>query len=591
MAYTTLATVSWGTGPKIPITFYYDRQRSGADMQYKIKVVVGTVTGSSYFGYPIYTTISLDGTAKVSGHTLKSASPSQWSSGITYETGWLTVSGKTTGTTALTIRLYSGSGSTRNTSYTYSLAVSPAATTPTLSASSIALGSSVTINTPRASSSFTHTLKYKFGSSTGTIATSVATYKSWTPPLSLASQIPNAASGSCTITCETYNGSTLIGTKTVNLTLTVPASVVPTISAVDIAEATSGLAEQFAAYVQNKSTLAVTITAAGVYSSKITKYETTVLGVKYTGARFTSQVLTATGSVSVAVTVTDSRGRTTTQTSTITVLEYFAPLINSMSVYRIDTSGNADDEGTRIAVTMDFEIAEVGTRNNRTFSLQYKKSGDPDTSFSVFSSGTASWTYSGTQTFTSSPELSTDYAYVIRLIITDYFGSVQQDFDVPTAFVIMDFRNTGKGMAIGKVSEQDAFEVAMQTKFTDTVDMDIPLPVESGGTGSAVRRTSFEPTSTIVTNLTYTAYYYPFLGMCFVRMYFSLNSALTAGTLRNVIAIPEGFRPGYRHALSIHTGASASAEAVVASDGLISMRSNIDLTTSNSIYITGFWFL
>lgn len=590
MAYTALATVSWGTGPKIPITFYYDRQRSGADMQYKIKVVVGTVTGSSYFGYPIYTTISLDGTAKVSGHTIKSASPSQWSSAYTYETGWLTVSGKTTGTTALRVRLYSGSGSSRDTSYNYSLAVSPAATTPTLSASSVALGSSVTINTPRASSSFTHTLKYKFGSSTGTIATSVATYRSWIPPLSLASQIPNAASGSCTITCETYNGSTLIGTKTVNLTLTVPASEVPTISEVNIAEATSGLAAQFAAYVQNKSTLAVAITAAGVYGSTITKYETSILGVKYTGASFTSQVLTATGNVSVAVTVTDSRGRTTTQTSTITVLDYFAPLINSMIVYRIDTSGNADDEGNRIAVTMDFEIAEVGTRNNRTFSLQYKKSGDPDTSFSVFSSGTASWTYSGTQTFTSSPEISPDYAYVIRLIITDYFGSVQQDFEVPTAFVIMDFHSTGKGMAIGKVSEKDALEVAMDAEFTGDVTLSNPLSVASGGIGDSKIRETLTLTSTVVNSLGYTAYRYPFLNICFVRIYFKLNADLAAATVRDVIAVPEGFRPAAIHALSGYTNAGVM-EVRISTDGLIQIKCATAISTAYDVFISGFWFL
>lgn len=589
MAYTTIATVNWGTGPKIPITFYYDYRRNGSDMQYRIKVVVGAITGSSYFGYPIYATISLDGVAKVSGYTLKNASPSQWSSAITYESAWLTVSNKTTGTTALAVRMYSGSGSSRDTTYNYSLTVSPAATTPTLSASSVALGSSVTINTPRASSSFAHTLKYKFGSSTGTIATGVATYRSWTPSLSLASQIPNAVSGSCTITCETYNGSTLIGTKTVNLTLTVPASVVPTISAVSIVEATSGLAEQFAAYVQNKSTLAVAITAAGAYSSTITKYETTIQGVKYTGASFTSQALTASGSVSVVTTVTDSRGRTTTNTETITVLTYFTPRINSMSAYRIDTSGNADDEGNRIAVTMDFEIAEVGARNNRTFTLQYRKSSDA--TFTTFSSGAASWTYSGTQTFTSSPEISTDYAYVIRLIITDYFGSAQQDFDVPTAFVVMDFRSTGKGLAIGKVSEKDAFEVAMPTEFTDAVDMDIPLPVESGGTGSAVSRTNFSLTSTVVNNLSQTALYYPYLGVAFVRTYFTLKTALTAGTLRDVFAVPAGFRPSYRHALIVYTDASASAEAVVTSAGLISMRSNADLTTATSIYITGFWFV
>ena len=92
------------------------------------------------------------------------------------------------------------------------------ASQPTLSAASTVMGSAVTINTNRASSNFTHTLTYSFGSASGTIASSVGVSTSWTIPLDLAKQIPNATSGTGTITCKTYNGSTLIGTKTVSFT-------------------------------------------------------------------------------------------------------------------------------------------------------------------------------------------------------------------------------------------------------------------------------------------------------------------------------------------------------------------------------------
>ena len=46
----------------------------------------------------------------------------------------------------------------------------PRATTPTLSASSVNMGSSITINMPRASGSFDHTLTYTFGKASGTIS-------------------------------------------------------------------------------------------------------------------------------------------------------------------------------------------------------------------------------------------------------------------------------------------------------------------------------------------------------------------------------------------------------------------------------------
>ena len=100
-----------------------------------------------------------------------------------------------------------------------------------VSAANMTMGSAGTISINRASSAFTHTLAYSFGNTSGTIITkTTATSVKWTPPLSLASQIPNAASGTCTITCTTYNGNTNIGSKTCTFSLSVPASVKPTIS-------------------------------------------------------------------------------------------------------------------------------------------------------------------------------------------------------------------------------------------------------------------------------------------------------------------------------------------------------------------------
>ena len=51
----------------------------------------------------------------------------------------------------------------------------------------------------------------------------------WLVPESLAAQIPNAASGKGTLTCETYSGSTYIGTKSVTFTASVPGSMKPTV--------------------------------------------------------------------------------------------------------------------------------------------------------------------------------------------------------------------------------------------------------------------------------------------------------------------------------------------------------------------------
>ena len=108
-------------------------------------------------------------------------------------------------------------------SFTITLPTIARVSEPTVSASSVAMGSKVTITTNRKSSSFTHTLKYSFGGTTGNIATGVGASYEWTVP-DLASKITNATSGTCTISCITYSGDNNIGTEKVTLTLKVPAA-------------------------------------------------------------------------------------------------------------------------------------------------------------------------------------------------------------------------------------------------------------------------------------------------------------------------------------------------------------------------------
>ena len=123
-----------------------------------------------------------------------------------------------------------------------------------VSASNVTMGSATTITITRASSSFTHTIKYTFGSASGTIATkTTSTSVSWTPAISLANQIPKAVSGTCTITCETYSGSTKVGSKTCTLTLSVPSSVKPTISSLGVARVDGTVPTDWGIYVQSKS--------------------------------------------------------------------------------------------------------------------------------------------------------------------------------------------------------------------------------------------------------------------------------------------------------------------------------------------------
>ncbi|MFR3266389.1 MAG: DUF859 family phage minor structural protein [Blautia massiliensis (ex Durand et al. 2017)] len=125
----------------------------------------------------------------------------------------------------------------------------------------------------------------------------------------LAGQIPKAVTGTGTITCTTYNGNTSIGSKTCTLTLTVPASVKPTITSLTAARVDGAVPSTWGIYVQTKSKATLTINgAAGSYGSTISSYSITGGGYTSTASSFTTGFLNTSGTVTFTATVTDSEG-------------------------------------------------------------------------------------------------------------------------------------------------------------------------------------------------------------------------------------------------------------------------------------------
>ena len=344
--------------------------------------------------------------------------------------------------------------------YTYAVSVTASGThtldtiprASTVSATNTNLNSASTITITRASSSFTHTLTYSFGSTTGTIVSkTTSTSVSWTPALTLANQIPNAVSGTCTITCDTYNGSTKIGSKTCTLTLTVPASVKPTMTSVTATRVDGDVPAAWAIYVQNKSKATVTINgAAGAYGSTISSYSISGGGYSSTASSFTTGLLAASGTITFTAKVTDSRGRVSdAKTVSISVVAYSAPSFSSYISQRATSAGVINDDGTYIRGLISFSYATCSSKNTITCATYYKKSSATSwtNANKSFSSGTA-FTFGG-------GAISTESSYDVKYTITDAFTTVTILDMVSTATVLMDFNAGGKGIAIGKVSEKD----------------------------------------------------------------------------------------------------------------------------------------
>ena len=336
----TIATdVKWGTGPINLFNFYYDKQRSGSTQQYKITVSCEPCTGSSYFGYPIYLEIKVNGTISAT-KTLKNASPSQWSSDLTYTTGWIDVANKVTGTTPLSIRIYSGSGSSRNTTYSYSLAIDPAPST--IKATDANIESVSTVTFTRQSSSFTHTLSYMPASQssyTTIFSKKDITSYGWTVPSSLYAIIPEDKTIEVTLRCQTYSGSTLVGTDTCTMTATAAenkCSPTVRVSAVDSNANTVALTGSNKTIIKYHSDVTVTATPTAKNSATIVS---TVLKCGSFIGNGTSYTFNDAESIDVAAKSTDSRGYSkTVYASGLTLIDYIKLTANTTAVRKEPTS-------------------------------------------------------------------------------------------------------------------------------------------------------------------------------------------------------------------------------------------------------------
>lgn len=346
---------------------------------------------------------------------------------------------------------------------------------PTLSASSVALGSAVTINTNRTSDKFTHTLTYAFNGASGTIASGVGDSATWTPALELANEMPNAISGTATITCKTYNGSTLIDTKTLDITLTVPSTndFKPAIVAISCSDPT-GYEGSYKTYVQGKSKITIQVNAIGVYGSTIVGYKIKLNGNTYTTNGVTTNVLTVVGENIITIEVTDSRGYTRTSTATFTVTEYKSPTISVLKGTRCLADGTEDESGAYIKVVINATIHSLNGGNSALLLLEYKKI--TDTTYTTGKMWTSAYDVEISDTAIIPADV--DYTYDLKLTATDEFSVVAATAQVASAFTIIDFNVSGKGVAIGKVSEREnGFEVALRSYFKDRLVFDNDMAV------------------------------------------------------------------------------------------------------------------
>ena len=325
------------------------------------------------------------------------------------------------------------------------------------------IGSAVTININRQSSSFKHTVRYAWAGKSGTIATNVDTSTTWTIPLDFANDIPNSASGTGTVFVDTYSGSTKTGTQSTTLTASVPANVKPTFTGISLSDlngAAQNLIPSGNTFIQVISNIKVAFNGAvGSYGSSITGYYAEIVGKNQSTSSNGGSlgIMNYHGTIKIRASVSDSRGRwSDTKEVSVTVLEYFAPAL-SFSIARTGSTSST------LTVTRNAKIAPLavsGSQKN-SMTLTFKVARLGTTNFQVDTGpATGSWT-SISNLVNSQANLAGNYlanqSWVVIGTLEDKFTSSSFMVNVATESVVLSYDKSGVG--VNKIREQGALDV------------------------------------------------------------------------------------------------------------------------------------
>ena len=354
-----------------------------------------------------------------------------------------------------------------------------------VSVSSGIIGSSVTININRQSSSFKHTVRYSWAGKSGTIASNVDTSTSWTIPMDFANDIPNSATGTGTIFVDTYSGSTKTGTQSTTLIASVPANIKPTFAGFSLSDlngSAQNLIPKADTFIQVISNIKVGFNGAvGSYGSSITGYYAEIVGKNQSTSSNGGSlgIMNYHGTIKIRARVSDSRGRwSDTREVSVTVLEYFAPAL-SFSIARTGSTSST------LTVTRNAKVAPLivsGSQKN-TMTLTFKVARLGTDAFTV-DNGQATGNWSSISSLVNSQaNLAGNYlanqSWVVIGILEDKFTRTEFMVNVATESVVFSYDRSGVG--VNKIRERGALDVKGDIYVNDNPIQQYKLTNNDGG--------------------------------------------------------------------------------------------------------------
>lgn len=343
------------------------------------------------------------------------------------------------------------------------------------------IGTPISISINRGSSLFTHTLTYSFGGVTGTITTNTTNVSlNWTPPMSLCNEIPAAPSGTCTITCATYSGDTLLGESTTEVTLTVPSSVSltcsngwVTVAPYNVGTTASALSKYIVGISKAKFTFdPLLISTESSYGAEISHYKILFNNSELTAPYLTS-ILNSSGTVTAICYVYDTRGRFVTENITFTVEGYTQPTLSNVECFRCDETGTAGRrKGTYLYVNASCEYTPLNGDNSATIRVRYKSSGGTYGDYTALTDGVGMIIGGGS--------ISVQSSYIVEISAIDTLQhSSKIETTIKSGRVFFKATRGGKGAGINKYPEHDGYiDMGFGLWMDGTYIKGLPAPID-----------------------------------------------------------------------------------------------------------------
>lgn len=349
-------------------------------------------------------------------------------------------------------------GTLTTSDYTW-LTTIPRASSPTTSKSEITFGESFEILTHRKSTAFTHDVYVMANNDPSTytkIADKIQTDTSWTLPESWKEYFPTAEV-KLLVRVFTFNGSTSLGRIDAPLITVRPTPDMLPDCEISVADETKNFSK-YGGFVQGQSKVKITLNNTFKYKAHLRSQSITVDDITYNTG---TQIVDATNQLlKIKSKVIDSRNGETVKNTTLEIMPWHQPIIDAVKIERCKADGIEDGNGDFINVSYDVIVSRLNNKNLKSLVIKLSKQETSDeTSYNI---PLSDYEASGNTII----ECSSDYAWNIEIKLKDAFAESIYTQLVGTGFTLMDFHNSGRGMAIGKVSEKsEVLDVNLQTDF------------------------------------------------------------------------------------------------------------------------------